>query len=36
LGEYGVNVDSIELQKAIDARKVSEEDANKWIESLTE
>lgn len=36
LGANGVEVDEFELQKAIMGGKVSEDDANEWIEQLTE
>lgn len=34
LGENGVNVDETELQKAIDSKEISEEDATEWLEKL--
>lgn len=34
LGENGIDVDSMALQEAIDSKKISQEDADKWIDSL--
>jgi restriction endonuclease S subunit len=36
LGEYGIDVDNTELQKAINAGLVSQDEADDWIESLSE